>query len=44
MVAGTLERAPAAGFLYVYVEDADVTFAKAVEAGAETIEAPLDTP
>ncbi len=44
MIAGTLDRAPAAGFLYVYVEDADATFAKAVAAGAETIEAPLDTP
>ena len=31
-------------FLYVYVEDADATYRRAVEAGAKALEAPLDTP
>ena len=31
-------------FLYVYVESADDTYARAVGAGVMTIEAPLDTP
>jgi uncharacterized glyoxalase superfamily protein PhnB len=37
-------RAPHSGFLYVYVEDADVTFLKAIAARADTIEAPADMP
>jgi PhnB protein len=36
-------RSPTSSCLYVYVEDADATFARAVAAGAEVIEAPLDT-
>ena len=44
MVSGTLERAAMAAFLYVYVDDADAAHARAVAAGAETLEAPLDTP
>jgi PhnB protein len=31
-------------FLYVYVEDADVAYRRALDAGATTVEAPLDTP
>jgi uncharacterized glyoxalase superfamily protein PhnB len=31
-------------FLYVYVDDADAVHQRAVDAGADTIEAPLDTP
>lgn len=31
-------------FLYVYVDDADATYERAVAAGATTVEAPLDTP
>ncbi|QOZ34477.1 glyoxalase/bleomycin resistance/extradiol dioxygenase family protein [Bradyrhizobium sp. CCBAU 53421] len=31
-------------FLYVYVEDADETYRRAIAAGAESIEAPADTP
>ena len=31
-------------FLYVYVADADATYRLAVDAGARTIEEPLDTP
>jgi len=39
---GERERFPA--FLYVYVADADATFDRAVAAGAEVLEPPLDTP
>jgi PhnB protein len=35
-------RAPISAFLYVYVEDVDVTYRRAVEAGLETIEVPSD--
>jgi PhnB protein len=31
-------------FLYTYVDDADVTYRRAVDAGAVALEAPLDTP
>jgi len=44
LVSGPLERGVHTVFLYVYVDDADETYARAVAAGAETIEAPLDTP
>jgi uncharacterized glyoxalase superfamily protein PhnB len=44
LVSGVGERAPFPAFLYVYVENADVTYARAVAAGAATLEAPLDTP
>lgn len=40
--AGERELFPA--LLYVYVADADATYRRPVAAGAETIEAPLDTP
>ena len=40
--AGVREASP--GFLYVYVDDADQTYRRAVAAGAETLEPPLDTP
>jgi PhnB protein len=36
------ERFPA--FLYVYVDDADVVYDRAIKAGAMTLEEPLDTP
>ena len=39
---GRREAMPA--FLYVYVEDADETYRVAVDAGAESIEKPMDTP
>jgi uncharacterized glyoxalase superfamily protein PhnB len=32
------------GFLYVYVDDAEVTYRLAIAAGAVTVESPLDTP
>jgi uncharacterized glyoxalase superfamily protein PhnB len=40
--AGARERFPA--FLYVYVDDADAAFRRALAAGATTLEEPLDTP
>jgi uncharacterized glyoxalase superfamily protein PhnB len=40
--AGERDLFPA--FLYVYVADADETYRRALEAGAEALEAPLDTP
>lgn len=39
---GLRESAPA--FLYVYVEDADATFRRAIEAKAVSIEEPTDMP
>ena len=44
MVSPAGAREPFPGFLYVYVDDADETHRLAVEAGAVTLEAPLDTP
>jgi PhnB protein len=40
--AAARERFPA--FLYVYVDDTDATYERAVAAGASTEEGPLDTP
>jgi PhnB protein len=40
--AGERERFPA--FLYIYVADADSTYRRALDAGAVSIEEPLDTP
>jgi len=37
-------RDPTAAFLYVYVPDADLTYGRAVAAGAETLEPPADMP
>ena len=39
---GERDRFPA--FLYVYVADADAAYARAINTGAETLEAPMDTP
>jgi PhnB protein len=39
---GLREATPA--FLYVYVEDADFTYRRAIDANARSIEAPIDTP
>jgi PhnB protein len=39
---GERERFPA--FLYVYVEDADSVYHRAIAAGATSMEPPLDTP
>jgi PhnB protein len=44
MVSRGGERALFPAFLYVYVDDADATYHRALAAGAETIEEPVDTP
>jgi PhnB protein len=45
MVSGALERrGPTEAFLYLYVEDADATHARAIAGGATSLEAPCDTP
>jgi PhnB protein len=44
MVTGTTERDRFPAFLYVYVDDADARYERALAAGATLIEAPLVTP
>jgi uncharacterized glyoxalase superfamily protein PhnB len=44
MVSGDGEREAMPAFLYVYVEDADETYRRAMDAGGESIEEPQDTP
>jgi uncharacterized glyoxalase superfamily protein PhnB len=44
MVSEAGIRSPAPSFLYVYVEDTDATFRRALEAGALTIEQPSNMP
>jgi PhnB protein len=44
MLSEAGERDLFPGFLYVYVDDADTVYRRAVSAGAETLEPPMDTP
>ena len=44
MVTGTGERERFPAFLYVYVDDADVTYRRALAADATSLEEPVDTP
>jgi PhnB protein len=44
MVTSPAERELFPAFLYVYVDDADSAYYRAIEAGAVTLEEPLDTP
>jgi uncharacterized glyoxalase superfamily protein PhnB len=44
MVSSATEREVFLAFLYIYVDDVDDTFGRAVAAGATAMEAPLDTP
>ena len=44
MVSSQEVRGPFPAFLYLYCDDADATHRRAVEAGATSLEAPLDTP
>jgi uncharacterized glyoxalase superfamily protein PhnB len=44
MVSSSGERELFPAFLYVYVEDADRAYHRAIAAGATPIEPPLDTP
>jgi PhnB protein len=42
MISDADARDPVTAFLYVYVDDADQTYRRAVEAGAQSLEEPLD--
>jgi PhnB protein len=44
MVSPTSERESFPAFLYVYVDDADVAYARAMTAGAISLEEPRNTP
>ena len=44
MVSGVGPRAATSSLLYLYVEDADATYTRALAAGATSLEAPTDTP
>ena len=44
MVSSAVEREQFPAFLYVYVDDADLVYNRALTAGAMSLEAPLDTP
>jgi uncharacterized glyoxalase superfamily protein PhnB len=44
MISPSTERDPFPGFLYVYVDDADRAYRAALDAGATSVEAPLETP
>ena len=44
MVSAAGERELFPAFLYVYVDDADAAYDRALAAGAVSLEAPLDTP
>lgn len=44
MVSAAIDREPVPAFLYVYVEDTDATYRRALEAGAAPLEPPRDLP
>ncbi len=44
MVSSAAERDAFPAFLYVYVDDVDATYERAMKAGAASIEEPTDTP
>lgn len=44
MVTPAGERDPFPAFLYIYVDDADRVYRRALDAGAVNVEEPLDTP
>ncbi len=44
MVTAATERELFPAFLYVYVDDADARYERALAAGADSLEAPFDTP
>ena len=44
MVSGAGPRPATAAFLYLYVDDADAIYERAVKAGARPVEVPADMP
>ena len=44
MVSGTGPRDPTDSFLYLYVDNVDATYQRALDAGATSIEDPAETP
>jgi PhnB protein len=44
MVSSTTDRDSFRAFLYVYVDDVEQAYKRALDSGATTLEAPLDTP
>src|SRR5262245_25594386 len=44
MISGVGPRTAMPAFLYVYVDDADATYQRALEAGAVSLDKPADTP
>lgn len=44
MISGAGPRAETPAFLYLYLEDADATYRRAMEAGAKSLEEPADMP
>jgi uncharacterized glyoxalase superfamily protein PhnB len=44
MVSGDEHRPPMTAFLYVYVDDVDATYQRALAAGAAALEEPADMP
>jgi uncharacterized glyoxalase superfamily protein PhnB len=44
MVSNVGIRKVMTAFLYVYVDDADATYRRALDAGARSLEEPFDTP
>jgi uncharacterized glyoxalase superfamily protein PhnB len=44
MVTSAGEREPFPAFLYVYVDDADAAYHRAIASGATSIDSPIDTP
>jgi uncharacterized glyoxalase superfamily protein PhnB len=44
MIGTSLDRGPIPAFLYIYVEDTDATYRRALESGATSLEPPRDQP
>jgi PhnB protein len=44
MISDAGARSPITAFLYVYVSDIDATYQRALDAGARSLEEPLDMP